>query len=827
MHKKRLWQSLLAALLLGSLILAGCKGAAPTEEEVAPAEASKELEIYSWWAGDEGPALEALITEYNVRYPDVEVINATVAGGSGVEAKAVLKTRMLGGDPPDTFQVHAGQELIGTWVVADRMEDLTFLYEEQGWFNKYPQGLIDMMSTADGIWSVPVNIHRSNVMWYLPETLDELGVTPPATWDDFLAACPAIQDAGLVPLALAQNWTHNHLWESVALSELGVDGWNALWAGEKAFTDADVVAVWDKFGQILECTNDDAASLTWQQASDMVTNGEAAFNVMGDWANGYFATTKGLEPDVDYGWVASPGTDGVFMALSDSFGLPKNAPNQENVLNWLRLMGSVEGQDLFNPLKGSIAAHFDTDLSKYSVYGQSAAADWGSDVVVGSLAHGAVANETFMSGFADVMEIFLAGDSTAAANAAQELCETAEICGAAPAAAAPSGELEIYSWWAGDEGPALEALITEYNVRYPDVEVINATVAGGSGVEAKAVLKTRMLGGDPPDTFQVHAGQELIGTWVVADRMEDLTFLYEEQGWFNKYPQGLIDMMSTADGIWSVPVNIHRSNVMWYLPETLDELGVTPPATWDDFLAACPAIQDAGLVPLALAQNWTHNHLWESVALSELGVDGWNALWAGEKAFTDADVVAVWDKFGQILECTNDDAASLTWQQASDMVTNGEAAFNVMGDWANGYFATTKGLEPDVDYGWVASPGTDGVFMALSDSFGLPKNAPNQENVLNWLRLMGSVEGQDLFNPLKGSIAAHFDTDLSKYSVYGQSAAADWGSDVVVGSLAHGAVANETFMSGFADVMEIFLASGSETASNAAQELCETAEICK
>ena len=228
---------------------------------------------------------------------------------------------------------------------------LTFLYEEQGWFNKYPQGLIEMMSTADGIWSVPVNIHRSNVMWYLPETLDGLGVAPPATWDDFLAACPTIEAAGLVPLALAQNWTHNHLWESVALGELGVEGWNALWAGEKAFTDPDVVAVWDKFGEILACTNDDAASLSWQQASDMVANGEAAFNVMGDWANGYFATTKGLEPDVDYGWVASPGTDGVFMALSDAFGLPQNAPNRENVLNWLRLMGSVEGQDLFNPFR--------------------------------------------------------------------------------------------------------------------------------------------------------------------------------------------------------------------------------------------------------------------------------------------------------------------------------------------------------------------------------------------------------------------------------------------------------------------------------------------
>src|SRR5687768_3584361 len=105
----------------------------------------------------------------------------------------------------------------------------------------------------------------------------------------------------------------------------------------------------------------------------------------------------------------------------------------------------------------------------------------------------------------------------------------------------PSGELEIFSWWSGDEGPALEALIAEFTTLFPDVTVNNATVTGGSGVNARAVLKTRMLGGDPPDTFQVHAGQELTGTWVVANRMEPLNFLYEEEGWADKFPQGLID----------------------------------------------------------------------------------------------------------------------------------------------------------------------------------------------------------------------------------------------------------------------------------------------
>ena len=394
----------------------------------------------------------------------------------------------------------------------------------------------------------------------------------------------------------------------------------------------------------------------------------------------------------------------------------------------------------------------------------------------------------------------------------------------------PSGEFEIFSWWAGDEGPALQALIDKFEEMYPDVTVNNATVTGGSGVNARAVLKTRMLGGDPPDTFQVHAGQELIGTWVVADRMEDLTFLYDEEGWWDKFPQGLLDLLSTDEGIWSVPVNIHRSNVMWYVPANLEAWGVEAPATWDDFLAMCPTLQDAGVTPLVIGENWTVNHLWESVALSELGVDGWNALWAGEKHWTDDDVVAMWEKFGQILDCSNinEDAATLSWQQAVDKVVNGEAAFNVMGDWAAGYMVTTLGLEPGVGFAWQASPGTDGVFMMLSDSFGLPKGAKNRDATIAWLKLLGSREGQDIFNPLKGSIAARLDSDLSLYNAYLQSAAADWKDNAVVGSLVHGAVAPEAFSSEFATVMEIFLNGyNAQAAANAAEAIAYQAGILK
>jgi glucose/mannose transport system substrate-binding protein len=390
-----------------------------------PAHAQQKLEIFSWWAGDEGPALKALIDRYAAKHASTQVVNSTVTGGSGVNARAVLKTRMLGGDPPDSFQVHAGQELIGTWVVANRMEDLSSLFKSEGWMNAYPPGLISLLSAKGGIWSVPVNIHRSNVMWYVPSRLKQWGVTPPKTWDEFMSTCKTLKDKGVqAPLALGENWTFVHLWESVALGVLGPEGWNALWRGKMKFNDPKVVKAWETFGRVLDCSNPDASGLSWQQAVDRVLKGNAAFNVMGDWAAGYMATTLKLQPGEGFGWSPSPGTSGVFMMLSDSFGLPRGARNRTATLEWLKLLGSREGQDTFNPLKGSIAARLDSDLSKYNAYSQAAAKDWKSNTIVGSLAHGAVAPESFASQFGSVMEIFLAGKNAAAgANASQAIAD--------------------------------------------------------------------------------------------------------------------------------------------------------------------------------------------------------------------------------------------------------------------------------------------------------------------------------------------------------------------------------------------------------------------
>jgi glucose/mannose transport system substrate-binding protein len=396
---------------------------------------SGELEIFSWWAGDEGPALEALIELYNVHYPDVNVINATVTGGAGINFRAVLKTRMLGGNPPDSFQVHAGQELIASWVVADRMQDLTWLYEQEGWFEVFPQSLLDQLAYEGGIYSVPVNIHRAGVLWYIPANLEQWGVTVPTTLEEFYEACAILKTQGIIPLVVGETWTTEHLWEQLALSVLGADDYEALWSGGLSPNSREMIAVWDEFGRVLDCTNinENAVGLSWQQATDNIVVGRAAFNVMGDWVAGYLSSTLGLSAGSDYSWADFPGTEGEFMWLSDTFCLPRGNRNPEAAVAWLRLLGSVEGQNAFNPLKGSIPARSDAFAQApelYNDYLQSAQVDWETLRLVGSMTHGVVANERFMGDFNQVLDIYIQSrDSAAAAEAMDVVCEQAGACG--------------------------------------------------------------------------------------------------------------------------------------------------------------------------------------------------------------------------------------------------------------------------------------------------------------------------------------------------------------------------------------------------------------
>jgi glucose/mannose transport system substrate-binding protein len=393
--------------------------------------------------------------------------------------------------------------------------------------------------------------------------------------------------------------------------------------------------------------------------------------------------------------------------------------------------------------------------------------------------------------------------------------------------AALSGKLEIFSWWtAGGEADALKTLFDAYRREYPAVQIVNATVAGGAGTNAKAVLKTRMLGGDPPDSFQVHAGHELIDTWVRSGFMAPLTSLFKSQGWIKVMPRGLLAILSYNGDIWSVPVNIHRANILWYNRKIFADAHLVPPATFDAFFKVADALKAKGIVPLVLGdkEGWEAGHAFETVLIGTLGADGYRGLWTGKTAWTGPKVTAALETFKKMLAYANTDHAALTWDGAGEYLTGGLGAMMIMGDWANGWFASKN----FADYGWEAAPGNADVYDALSDSFGLPKKARDRANVMAWLRVLGSREGQEAFNLLKGSICARTDCVPKLFSPYQQWTMKHWKTDAIVPSVIHGAAASEGWATEYKDAIALFVTSRDTAATQKAlQKACVNAGVCK
>nr|BFF16772.1 extracellular solute-binding protein [Promicromonospora thailandica] len=398
------------AAVLG-LTLAACGGGG-TSGDGGGEGGGNEVEVFTWWAaGSEKAGLDALVGVFDEQHPDIEFVNGAVAGGAGSAAKDLLQTRLQAQDPPDTFQAHAGAEL-QDYIDAAQIEDVSDLYDEFGLADAFPADLVDRLSSEDGaIYSIPSNIHRANVVWANPTVLEENDIDPEAQYEDldaWIADLEKLDEAGVTPISVGTTWTQVHLLETVLLADLGPEAYSGLWDGSTDWEGAEVTAALEDFETIMGLTNDDRDGLDWPEATQMVIDGSAAFNVMGDWAVAAFEEQDKVL-GTDFTAAPVPGTDGTFDFLADSFTLPVGAPNPDGSKAWLETVGSLEGQVAFNKAKGSIPARTDADPAEFSEYQQTAIESFANDTIVSSLAHGAAAPVATLTAISDATSKFTTG----------------------------------------------------------------------------------------------------------------------------------------------------------------------------------------------------------------------------------------------------------------------------------------------------------------------------------------------------------------------------------------------------------------------------------
>ncbi|WP_104664268.1 ABC transporter substrate-binding protein [Ensifer adhaerens] len=333
---------------------------------------------------------------------------------------------------------------------------------------------------------------------------------------------------------------------------------------------------------------------------------------------------------------------------------------------------------------------------------------------------------------------------------------------ALPLGAASAADLEVTHWWtSGGEAAAVAELAKAFDAT--GNHWVDGAIAGSGGT-ARPIMISRITGGDPMGATQFNHGRQA-EELVQAGLMRDLTDVATREKWKDIVkPASLLDSCTIDGKIYCAPVNIHSWQWLWLSNAAFKTAGVDVPKNWDEFVAAAPALEKAGIVPLAVGgQPWQAAGAFDVLMVAIAGKDTF------QKVFGDKDEdVAAGPEIAKVFKAA-DDARRMSkgtnvqdWNQATNMVITGKAGGQIMGDWAQGEFALA-GQKAGTDYTCLPGLGVNEIISTGGDAFYFPllkdeEKSKAQEALASTLL---DPKTQVAFNLKKGSLPVRGDVDLA------------------------------------------------------------------
>jgi glucose/mannose transport system substrate-binding protein len=397
--------------------IAACVAAATVV--IAPMTQASEVEVLHWWTSG-GEAKSVAYLKERLEGKGVSWKDFAVAGGGGENAMTVLKSRAVSGNPPTAAQIKGPS--IQEWGELGFLASIDDVAKTNQWDSVLPGVVSDVMKYDGKYVAAPVNVHRVNWLWANPEVFKKAGASIPTTWADFIVQAKKIKDAGYIALAHGgQAWQDATVFEAVVLGVGGPEYY------QKAFVELDMNALDSKtteevfkvFGELRQFVDANSPGRDWNVATSMVINGEAAMQIMGDWAKGEFAVA-GKKAGTDFVCVASPGTSNAFTFNVDSFAFFKqsDADNQKAQKAMAEEILGTDFQKVFNLNKGSIPARLGMARDEFDTCAHDSMNAFVSSAETGGLvpsfAHGMAVSEAVSGAIYDVATNYFNSDTSAA-----------------------------------------------------------------------------------------------------------------------------------------------------------------------------------------------------------------------------------------------------------------------------------------------------------------------------------------------------------------------------------------------------------------------------
>ncbi|MGP9805461.1 ABC transporter substrate-binding protein [Paracoccus sp. NSM] len=320
------------------------------------------------------------------------------------------------------------------------------------------------------------------------------------------------------------------------------------------------------------------------------------------------------------------------------------------------------------------------------------------------------------------------------------------------AAAAQDVTLTIESWRNDDLLIWQQQIIPAFEAAHPGIKLRFAPTAPA---EYNAVLNSKLDAGSAGDLITCRpfdASLELFNKGHLAD-LTDLDSMAN-------FSDVAKSAWQTDDGAstFCVPMAsvIHG---FIYNKTAFEEMGLTPPATNDEFYALLDAIkEDGSYIPMAMgtADQWEAATMgYQNIGPTYWrGEEGRRALIAGEASLTDEEWVEPFRQLARWRDYLGDGFEAQTYPDSQNLFTLGRAAIYPAGSWEIGVF--TPQIAGDFEMGAFPPPvAASGDTCYISDhtdiALGLNAASPNADAARTFLEWVGSAEFATLYaNALPG-----------------------------------------------------------------------------
>lgn len=269
-------------------------------------------------------------------------------------------------------------------------------------------------------------------------------------------------------------------------------------------------------------------------------------------------------------------------------------------------------------------------------------------------------------------------------------------------AAEISGDLRILQWQGGTDAQLWKDLEADFIAKNPGVTISELTITAQG--DARGGMRTALLGGEKVDI--------IINTWPAfrkeladAGLLRAIDDQWAANGWDNVVDASWKALGQTDGTTYGIQYTYGDRSGIWYKTSQLEKAGVTPPKTWEEFIAAIGTLKAAGYAtPIAMpAKYWAHGEWFETLLLRTGGVEAASKLATHEIKWTDDVVKTTLKKYAELVNAgccgTPEQMFAGDWDYAADQIFKADSAnFLMIGMWMNARAINDYGLKEGVDY---------------------------------------------------------------------------------------------------------------------------------